>query len=108
MSDPSQEFVKSKVVTIVTERDEENQNPSRRQSNLPLTPQRQSSISIRKAENENGSASNSRRQSRTRRSRRSDENVEAITLQETVSKTQPATLKASFLRRKAKEYEGKQ
>lgn len=101
---------KNKVVTIVSDRDEENPspNPSRPLSNPPQTPQRQSSITIRSAENENGSASNGRRQSRSRRSRRSDENIESITLQESASKTQPATLKASFLRRKAKEYEGKQ
>lgn len=107
MSDASRESFKSKVVTIVTDRDDDEQNPSRPQSNHQLTPQRQSSITIRNAENENRSASNGRRQSRNRRSRRSVDNVELITLQETAAKTQPATLKASFLRRKAKEYEGK-
>lgn len=108
MSDPSRESVKSKVFTIVVEREGENQNhPIHPQANHQQTPQRQSSINVRNAEIENGSANNGRRQSRSRRSRKSDENVESITLQETASKSQPATLKASFLRRKAKEYEGK-
>ena len=107
MTEPSRESFKNKVVTIVTDRDDEEQNPSRPQSNHQLTPQRQSSITIRNAENENGSASNGRRQSRMRRSRKSVDNVELITLQETATKSQPPTLKASFLRRKAKEYEGK-
>lgn len=41
-------------------------------------------------------------------SQRSDANIEAITLEETTGKKrQPVTLKASFLRRKREEYEGK-
>lgn len=41
-------------------------------------------------------------------SMRSDANVDAITLEESVGrKRQPVTLKASFLRRKIEEYEGK-
>jgi hypothetical protein len=41
-------------------------------------------------------------------SQRSDANIEAIILEETVGKKrQPVTLKASFLRRKIEEYEGK-
>lgn len=49
----------------------------------------------------------SKRQSRRAKSKTSDATIESITLQETVPKSQSLPLKASFLRRKAKEYEGK-
>lgn len=62
----------------------------------------------RNAENDNNRTSGSKRPSRkTRSSRKSDANIESITLQESAPRTQPVTLKASFLRRKIKEYEGK-
>lgn len=64
----------------------------------------ESDLSPRHSAVNGGSA---RRQSRPRSTRRSDANIESITLQETRQKSQPVTLKASFLRRKAKEYEGK-
>jgi hypothetical protein len=49
------------------------------------------------------------RRSRRQNSRRSDSSAETITMQENSSggQRQPVTLKASFLRRKIAEYEGK-
>jgi len=56
---------------------------------------------------DDGGAKNNRRQSSKRLSRKKHANndAETITLQETAEK-RPVTLKASFLRKKAKEYEG--
>lgn len=85
MSDPPKVVVKSTRVSI--------RDPSEDESDL----------SPRNSTVNGGSA---RRQSRPRSTRRSDANIESITLQETRQKSQPVTLKASFLRRKAKEYEG--
>lgn len=101
MSDPPDVIIKNRV-TIKTDSDEEN-------NSLHQTPARQSSLNrqptSRSAENDNGSANSFRRHSQ--KTRRSDANIESITLQETAKKSQPVTLKASFLRRKIKEYEGK-
>lgn len=56
----------------------------------------------------NGSRfSGSKQLSQKAKTRTIEANVESITLQESVPKSQPLPLKASFLRRKAKEYEGK-
>lgn len=84
MSDPPKVVIKSKVTLNAGSDDE----------------------SIRNAtETDNGNFP--RRSVRRKSSRRSDANIESITLQETAPKSHPVTLKASFLRRKIKEYEGK-
>lgn len=86
MSDPPKVVIKSKV-TINAEVNDETR---------PLS---------QNAENDNGNFP--RRSSKRKSSRKSDDaNVESITLQETAPRSQPVTLKASFLRRKIKEYEG--
>lgn len=99
MSDPPKVVIKSKV-TIHTGDDDENPH-----GHSPL--HRVTTLNARNVESDNGSASNNQSHSQKRKSRKSDANLESITLQETAAKTQPVTLKASFLRRKIKEYEGK-
>lgn len=49
----------------------------------------------------------SQKQSRKQKSQISEASIESITLQESTPRSQSLPLKASFLRRKAKEYEGK-
>lgn len=104
MSDPPKVIVKNKV-TIVTDSDEENASGSHSRHQTPL---RQRSLNRSTSKNSDDvETGDSRRRSR-RSTRRSDSNnAELITLQETAKKSQPVTLKASFLRRKIKEYEGK-
>lgn len=102
MSDPPKIFLKSKV-SIQMDDDEVDRS-------LSPTLRREQSLNRSaspNAEADNRSASNFRRQSRKRRSsRKSDANVESITLQESTPKNPAVTLKASFLKRKIKEYEG--
>lgn len=83
MSDPPKVVIKSKV-TIPSDDDEP-----------------------RSSGRESANGNFPRRSVRRKSSRKSDLSVESITLQETAPKSQPVTLKASFLRRKIKEYEGK-
>lgn len=103
MSDPAKVVIKSKVIIHTINGDDSSQKTA--------SPPRESSLNrsaSRNAETDNGVPSSSFRQSRKRKSsRKSDVNVESITLQESAPKNQPVTLKASFLRRKIKEYEGK-
>jgi hypothetical protein len=102
MSDPPKVMIKSKVTIDIGSEDEtDNNQPSQ------STPRRERS-SIRSSEVENGGSGGFQRHSKTRKSsKKNDVNVESITLQETAPKSHPVTLKASFLRRKIKEYEGK-
>lgn len=106
MSDPPKVIVKNKV-TIVTDSDEENASGSNSRHQTPL---RQRSLNRSSSKNSDNDVEAGESRSRSRRStRRSDaNNAELITLQETAKKSQPVTLKASFLRRKIKEYEGKE
>lgn len=104
MSDPPNVVVKSKNVTIA-ESDDGEIRPA------VSTPQRQRSLNrstSRNSESDNGGTSQFQRPSsrKKRSTRRSDANAESIVLQETAPRNQAATLKASFLRRKIKEYEG--
>lgn len=84
MSDPPKVVIKSTKVTITSDDDEP-----------------------RSSGRESANGNFPRRSVRRKSSRKSDLSVESITLQETAPKSQPVTLKASFLRRKIKEYEGK-
>lgn len=72
-----------------------------------LSSARSSRSSYRSAENENEGPSR-RSSSRNKRTRSSaiDANIESINLQESPTQRRPITLKASFLRRKMREYEG--
>jgi hypothetical protein len=102
MSDPSTVVIKAKA-TIHSggSQDGNNSNDS------PPTPlNRNSSHNT----GNGGSPSIKRSSSRfsKRSSRRDESNLESITLQESSAKSHPVTLKASFLRRKIKEYEGKE
>lgn len=83
MSDPPKVVIKSKVT--ITSDDDEPRSSGRESANGNFP----------------------RRSVRRKSSRKSDLSIESITLQETAPKSQPVTLKASFLRRKIKEYEGK-
>lgn len=106
MSDPPKVIIKNKV-TIVTDSDEENASGSNSRHHTPLRQRSLNRSTSRNSDNDSVEASDSRRRSR-KSTRRSDaNNAEIITLQETAKKSQPVTLKASFLRRKIKEYEGK-
>lgn len=105
MSEPPKVTIKNKLSNKTENDDEDHSRPQ----SVHQTPVRKTTLnrqsSSRNAESENGSANSFRRQSR--KTRRSDANIESITLQESAKKSQPVTLKASFLRRKIKEYEGK-
>lgn len=112
MSDPPKVIIKSKV-SIIDVNDEDNQNNQSNHQPLPSSSEPQTSekslnrSASRNSENGKGGTSQSQRSSRRKRSsRKSNATDEEITLQETVPRNHPVTLKASFLRRKIKEYEG--
>lgn len=74
---------------------------------LPSTPQVLiENVSRRNSTRNSNNWGGSKRQSQ-KANNKTDETIESITLQESAPKNHPLPLKASFLRRKAKEYEGK-
>jgi hypothetical protein len=105
MSDSSSVVIKSKATIHSGESKDENST-----NNSPLTPCRQISLNRSSSRTGNGGTPSVKRSSSRfskRSSHRDDTNLESITLQENSTKSHPVTLKASFLRRKIKEYEGK-
>jgi hypothetical protein len=102
--------MKSRINTISDEVDAQessyrfnNNSPQHNQDDISIIFSNQSSLN-----NSDNNATQNRRKStkrQSRKNRRVENEGESIVLQD--SKGRPVTLKASFLRRKIKEYEGK-